>query len=152
MATLASTLTFPEVVGHYKPIRPVNVLFKSNWGNTVSLDGPSWRIVAFFAIADLENREPKVVPGLGELAASKRAADSLRAYLLPINESSLPFPRIVPATGGAILLVWSSGDRSLEIASFPDGEIVLEALDHGVLNEELSEKGLNHAIGWLIRG
>jgi hypothetical protein len=141
-----------EIGRHYKPVRPANVSFESNWGNTVSHGDPPWRIWTFSMIAKLEGQESKVVPGLGDLKASDKAANALRAYLLALREPSLPFPRIVPATGGAILLLWTSGARSIEIASFPDGEIVLEALECGVPNEELSEQGLDHAVGWLVRG
>jgi hypothetical protein len=145
-------LTAAELVKHYKPISPANLSFESKWGNSVSLGEPKWRILAFSAIEKLESLEPQVVPGLGDLRTSDNAANALRAYLLTINESSLPFPRIIPASGGAILLVWTSENRTIEIASFPDGEIVLEALEQGVLREELSEQGLKNAVGWLIRG
>jgi len=152
MASLASTPTANEIVKRYKPIQPESVSFRSRWGNTVSLEEPPWRVVAFSAIADLEGQEPKIVAGLGSLTASAKAANALRGYLLQVTEVSLPLPRLVPATGGAILLTWKSGERSIEIASFPDGDIVLEALDRGVLKEELSEQGLDSAVSWLVRG
>ena len=150
MASLASTLTASEIIEHYRPTWPVNVSFKSNWGNSVSFEEPSWRIVAFSAIKKLEGQESKVIPGLGDFRVSDKAAKALRAYLLAIGESSLPFPRIAPASGGAILLVWTSGNRSIEIASFPDGEVVLEALEGLSVVEKLNEVG--QAIRWLVAG
>jgi hypothetical protein len=151
MASLASTLTASEIIEHFKPTRPARVSFKSNWGNVIRLDEPSWRIVAFAMIAKLEAQESRAVPGLGNFGATDKAGNALRAYLLSIRETSLPFPRVIPASGSALLLVWTSGVRSIEIASFPDGEVVLETIEQGILNEELARQGLDEAVRWLVR-
>lgn len=152
MATLDSTLTAAEIVKSFKPDPRASISFSSRWGNDVFYKEPSWRSMAFSKIAALQVQEQKTVPGLGVLKASESAANALRRYLQDIKELSLPFPRIDLATGGAILLTWKSGERSIEIASFPDGGIVLEALDHGVLDENVSEQDIDSAVSWLALG
>jgi hypothetical protein len=149
MATLVGT--WNAIPDEEREVRP-EPSFRSAWENATPFDEPSWRISAFSLISRIENSEAKVVPGLGSFAAYDRAANALRACLRGIRESALPLPNVTQATGGVLLLTWTNGKRSVEIVSYPDGEICVDAIERGSSIDAISGRGVESAVSWLVRG
>jgi len=90
---------------------------------------PSWLTST---LAQLERVEhgPNAA-GIGDFRDAVAAANAIRAIVKTVTLQSLPFPEVVPASGGAIVAIWRNGDRVLELAAFPDTTTVFERLENG---------------------
>jgi hypothetical protein len=107
----------------------------------------SWKNEVFAKLAKLE-RGPDV-PGFGNFRLSENAAGQLRLQLASVSLQSLPFPTIVGISGQGAQLDWRSGNRSVEITAFADGELLIETAEMGN-PVDLPDRGLESYLKWLV--
>lgn len=107
-----------------------------------------WKNDVFAKLAKLE-RGPNV-PGFGNFRLSESAAGQLRLQLERVSLESLPFPTVVPLSGEGAQLDWRTGDRSVEVTAFADGELVIEAIQGGNPIELDEATGLESYLEWLV--
>jgi hypothetical protein len=153
MGTLMALASLPPAIEirdfrRNVPIRFATELFWCQADAVKAAEGVSWKTVAFSRISDLEYG--KQVAGAGDFRASEQAAGQLRLYLNRIPLKSLPIPSVVPLSGRGIMLTWQSGVRAVEVTSFADGEIVLDALENDQTKEELSDRDAESVLAWLV--
>jgi hypothetical protein len=114
---------------------------------TVDLTG-SWKNEVFAKLAKFE-RGPDV-PGFGSFRLSEEAAGQLRLQLAAVSLQSLPFPSLAPLSDRGAQLDWRTGDRSVEVTAFADGELVIEAVEGGrPVNLDASAR-LESYLEWLV--
>ncbi len=107
----------------------------------------SWKNEVFAKLANLE-RGPNV-PGFGNFRLSENAAGQLRVQLAGVSLRSLPFPSVVGISGEGAQLNWCTGNRSVELTAFADGELVIDATEAGN-SIDLPEAGLESHLKWLV--
>ncbi|MGO9434399.1 MAG: hypothetical protein ACLP00_08890 [Terracidiphilus sp.] len=116
--------------------------------STVDPSFGSWKNDVFVKLAKLE-RGPDVA-GFGDFRLSESAAGQLRLLLARVSLQSLPFPSVVGISGQGAQLDWRSGDRSVEITAFADGELVIEATERGNPVDLDEREGLEAFLNWLV--
>jgi hypothetical protein len=145
-------LTLPpavEIRESFKRPESRSALAFAAWFQDPSVDlAGSWKSEVFAKLAKLE-RGPDV-PGFGNFRLSGEAAGQLRLQLAGISLQSLPFPSVVPLSGRGAQLDWRTGDRSVEVTAFADGELVIEAAEGGRQIDLDELTGLESYLEWLI--
>jgi len=152
LATWDTTLaTLPPAIQtrELSPIKQDTLAAEPYWAEMQSIDVP-WKTAALARISALEI-QGRDVPGLGDLRPTEEAASQLRRCINSVTLHSLPIPHVVPLSGRGIQLVWQSGARAIEVTSFADGEIVLEPLENGEINEEISADAPELLLKWLVK-
>ena len=103
-------------------------------------DAP-WLYSALAQVRDIE-RSGELIPGLGDLRISHRAAMRARLMLSWIELVNLPAPVVSPVSGGGLSITWSSRSKEMKYAFDPDGQ----AYYFKVEDDEVSGDGALHEI------
>jgi hypothetical protein len=119
----------------FAEIRPASKSFSAN--DVWTFPNPAW-LTATLTQLDRVESGPNAA-GIGDFRNAYAAANAIRSIVSTVTLQSLPFPEVVPASGGAIVAIWRSGDRVLELAGFPDGNTVFERLESGVEIEDADQ-------------
>jgi hypothetical protein len=140
-------MTLPPGVEMRKAFRRTENLSPSTLGawHQVGAADPitSWKNEVFAKLAKLER-------GSGDFRLSENAADQLRVQLANISLQSLPFPSVIALSGQGAQLDWRTGERSVEVTAFADGELVIEAAEAGNTIDLDSMEDLESYLEWLV--
>ncbi len=153
MAYMTAYMTLPsygEVRREFKRSGNPSASNLAAWSQRSNVEPTSsWKNDVFARLAKLE-LGPNVA-GFGNFRLSESAAGQLRLQLAEISLQSLPFPSVLAISGQGAQLEWRTGDRSVEVTAFADGELVIEATERGRTPEELTDDdGLEAYLKWLI--
>ena len=157
MAVMASPIADYEVFRSATPVE--QTLSKPLFSRVQTLSRPqysrglvpTWKVIAF-SVIDKLIEEGRNVAGLGDFRPTEEAAGKLRIELDAINVETFPSPTISPISGGGLMARWRIDSRSIEITIYHDGEIVKDAMENDVTNEDISELDPGLMLQWLSGG
>jgi hypothetical protein len=147
-----SYATLPPVAEYRQQFkREADRVSKSAWhrpSTDAYSQGGWWRDVVFSRVSKFV-RDP-AASNLGTFNITEEVARKVRSQLYQVSIQSLPLAAVIPLSGHGITLTWVSGDRSVEMTAYADGDITIEPFDAGQYVDLTEEENLEAALSWLV--